>query len=66
MKQWIFIHDYIINPDYFNMFYIEHVAKDEWYILGVDNNEYHRRLAKFEDYEEAEIYLANLYTKIRD
>lgn len=42
MKRWISIGDYIINPDYFNLFYIEEVPVgkgSEWHIFGEDKNQ---------------------------
>lgn len=66
MKRWILIHDHIIDPDYFNIFYIEHVQGDEWHIFGEDKNQICWRLAQFEIQEEAEIYLENFYHKIRN
>jgi len=42
MKRWISIGCFIINPEYFNLFYIEEVPVDghsEWHIFGEDKNQ---------------------------
>jgi len=57
MKRWISIGGHIINPEYFNMFYIEEVPvfgdKTEWNIFGEDKNQVNWRFAECESYSIA-------------
>jgi len=63
MKRWISIGDNIINPEYFNMFYIEEIPGDEgpeWHIFGEDKNQVCWRLEEFNSYFEAEFVFLEL------
>jgi hypothetical protein len=70
MKRWISIGDYIINPEYFNLFYIEEVPVDmgsfEWHLFGEDKSQTCWRLDKFQYQLEAENNLHNIYNQIQD
>lgn len=66
MKRWISIGDYIINPDYFNLFYIEHIPSGEWVIFGEDKSQVCWRFMEFTSYEYAEKSLDIIYNAIRD
>jgi hypothetical protein len=42
MKPWISIGEFIINPEYFNMFYVEEITLNEateWHIFGEDKSQ---------------------------
>ena len=69
MKRWISIGDFIINPDYFNMFYIEEVPVDihyEWHIFGEDKHYVCWRLTELKSYAEAENILNGIREQILD
>ena len=53
MKKWISIGDYIINPDYFNIFYIEQIPDGKYIIFGEDKNGICWKLNEYNLYEMA-------------
>ena len=66
MKRWISIGDYIINPEYFNMFYIEEVPTGQYHLFGEDKHQVSWRLMQLEYREEAEMMLDCLASQIQD
>lgn len=60
MKRWISIGHFIIDPEYFNLFYIEHVPSGEWLIFGEDKNQVCWRLLECESYPSAGAHLDGL------
>jgi len=66
IKKWICIGDYIINPDYFNLFYIENIPSGEWVIFGEDKNQISWKLLEFSSYEYAEKSIDIIFNAIRE
>ena len=53
MTKWIFIGDFILNTDYFNIFYIEETPDGKYTIFGEDKAQICWTLDKYDDKEEA-------------
>jgi len=56
MKRWISIGNFIINTEYFNLFYIEEVPGNngyEWHIFGEDKSQVCWRIQEYREKENA-------------
>jgi hypothetical protein len=66
MKRWLLFKDVIIDPDHFNVFYIEHVPSGEYVIFGEDKSQVCWRLASFELEEVCQTVFNDIMRQIQD
>ncbi len=66
MKRWISIGDYIINPEYFNLFYIENIPSEKWVIFGEDKNNICWRLIECDSHSSAGAHFDYIKEQILD
>ena len=64
--KWISIGDYLINPEFFKIFYIENTPDEKWVIFAEDKSDICWKLNSYHLKETADIYLNHIYKQIQD